>query len=223
MEILGIAANDVVASSEIEFNAASGTRQVALKWDKDKLPSRNIGLLGGYRLRYTIRPDHSGDFHPIQSIVQIGPHIVDGFVLQSFPDGEFPCALDCEFIVRVSEPNSGRALEGYAVNAEFFRPDGPYVAKVITDSDGYALIRYVVSSDFIRRTPGEWRFDIRAVRGDYFNGWGGELFQRIPPRMILFTDRQAYQPGDTIHAQLKLIGVGRLPWKSANVTVKSLT
>jgi hypothetical protein len=61
--------------------------------------------------------------------------MVDGFGIQGYPSGEFTCALDCSFLVRVAKPNSGRGLAGYDIKAEFGPDNDKTVMHAVSDAE----------------------------------------------------------------------------------------
>jgi hypothetical protein len=215
VEMLAEDSNRIVDQQTKDFQITPGTQVLKLGWSQEHLDHMVTGL-GGNRLRYTVTPQHSGTFETVQGIIQLGPHIVDGFGIQGYPSGEFQCALDCRFLVRVAEPNSGRGLAGYDVKAQFCGDDGT-VVQAVTDKDGYAEIRYDLPGD---RADHDVGMQVKVSRGPFSTGWGGILFRRVPPHLILTTDKPTYQPGQTIHMQIVLTGVDRKPWAGSNLTLK---
>ena len=215
VEILGDESNKVIARHERHFEARSGRHDVVLDWDSNELPTKMVNFLSAYRLRYRLAPRRKDDFQSVQGIIQMGRHMVDGFGIQGYPSGEFPCALDCSFLVRVAEPNTGRALAGYDVTAKFGGDDGT-VMHTASDADGYATLHCQIANDYARP---EVMMDIRASRGPFWNGWGGEIFWRVPPHLTLTTDKHTYQPGETVRMRLVVTDVKKQRWAGANVSL----
>jgi hypothetical protein len=215
MELLGNDSNRVIAHHETTFAAEPGSHIVTLGWNLDELPTKSVGFLSAYRLRYTLTPAQEGDFQPVQGILQMGLHMVDGFGIQGYPSGEFPCALNCNFLVRVAEPNSGRPLAGYDVKAEFGGDHGT-VMHAVSDAEGYAMLRYNVPSDYDRH---EVMMNITVSRGPFSNGWGGEIFWHIPPHLTLTTDKQTYHSGETVRMRVVLTDVNKRLWAGGNVSL----
>jgi hypothetical protein len=171
--------------------------------------------LAASRLRYTVTPQQSGGFEPVHGIVQIAPHLVDGFVVQEYPDGQIQCALDCRFVVRVAEPNSGLGLAGYDVKA-VVGPDVRTVLQVVTDEDGYAEIHYDIPGD--RPHPGAG-IQLTASRGPFRSVSGVSARCETPPHLTVTTNKPTYHAGETVHMRIQLTGVDRKPWTSGNVTL----
>ncbi|MGA3071803.1 MAG: MG2 domain-containing protein [Terracidiphilus sp.] len=214
MEVLADDSNEVVDQAAKDLQIAPGTLVETLQLGQKPLYHNPTGF-GGHRLRYTVRPQQSGDFEPVQGIIQLGPHIVDGFEIQGYPSSHFHCPLDCRFLVRVAEPNSGRGLAGYDVKSDFCgNPDTTIHA--ITDKDGYAEIRYDLPAD---RADLDGMMQVRVSRGPYETGWGGELFRRAPPHLTLTTDKPTFQPGEMVHTHIMLTGTDRKPWSGGNITL----
>jgi hypothetical protein len=214
VEILADDSNKAVDQETTGFNLPPGTQVQTLKLGQ-KPTYRNPTGFGGHRLRYTITSQQGCEFEPLQGIIQLGPHIVDGFTIQGYPSSHFHCGSDCRFLVRVAEPNSGRGLEGYDVKARFCGDNGP-VVKAVTDEDGYAEIRYDSPGD---RADNDGGMQVRVSRGYFETGWGGQYFRRAPPHLTLITDKPTYYAGETVHAHILLTGVDRQPWPGANVTL----
>jgi hypothetical protein len=212
VEMLGDDSNRVITRHETAFEARLGRQTVTLAWDLNELPTKSVNFLSAYRLRYTLAPRRNGEFQPVQGILQMGRHMVDGFGIQGYPSGEFSCALDCSFLVRVAEPNSGRALAGYDVKAEF----GGTVMHVVSDEDGYATLHYQVPSDYARS---EVMMNITVSHGPFSNGWGGEIFWRVPPHLTLTTDKQTYHTGETVRMHVVLTDVHKQRWAGGNVSL----
>ncbi|MGA3045315.1 MAG: MG2 domain-containing protein [Terracidiphilus sp.] len=215
IEILDEDSNSVVDQADKDFQIAPGTVTESLSLAQKPVYQSPLGL-GGHRLRYTITLQASGELVPIQGIIQLGPHIVDGFGIQGYPRSHFHCGLDCGFLVRVADPNSGRGLADYEVEAEFYQ-GSKTVIHATTDKDGYAEIRYNLPID---RVDQDGSFEVTVSRGYYKTAWGGLFFRRAPPHLTLTTDKTAYHPGETVHAHLLLLGTDRKPWASSNVTLK---
>ena len=118
LELLDSFSEGKVQAKQVQlFDAAPGANITRVKWDPKDLPSPSPTFLATYRLRYTVLPPPDGGFEPLHGIIQLGPHIEDGFDIQGFPGGQFQCAPDCRFWVRVAEPNSGHPWEGVEVEA----------------------------------------------------------------------------------------------------------
>ena len=216
MELLGDDSNRVIARHEKAFAAAPGSHPVTLGWDLRELPTNSVSSLSAYRLRYTLTPSRKGDFQPVEGILQIGLHLVDGFGIQGYPSGEFSCALNCNFLVRVAEPKSGRALPGYDVTAEFGPDNDKTVIHALSDADGYTTIHYGVPSDYARP---EVMMRITVSRGPFSSGWGGEIFWRVPPHLTLTTDKHTYHSGETVRMSVVLTGVNRRRWAGGNLSL----
>lgn len=146
----------------------------------------------------------------------MGPHMADGFGIQGYPSGEFTCALDCSFLVRVAEPNSGRALAGYDIKVEFGPDSDKTVMHAVSDADGYATIHYHVPSNYARP---EVMMGLTVSRGPFATGWVGEIFWRVPPHLTLTTDKQTYHSGETVRMRVVLTGVNRQRWAGGNLSL----
>jgi len=130
---------------ERSFQAAPGAHMEKVEWNSQELPSPSPMFLGSYRLRYTVTPSKEGGFEPIQGIIQLGPHIEDGFDLQVFPSGQFHCSPDCRFRARVAEPRTGQPWAGVEVEASLsVGNDGKTVLKDhgLTNREGYASFHF---------------------------------------------------------------------------------
>jgi hypothetical protein len=216
VEMLGNDSNAVIARHERVFEAKSGSCTVKLDWPLDELPTKSVAFLSAYRLRYTLAPTQENNFQPLQGILQMGPHMVDGFGIQGYPSGEFPCALNCSFLVRVAEPNSGRALAGYDIKAEFGPDNDQTVMHAVSDANGYATIHYDVPSDYARP---EVMMGLTVSRGPFSSGWVGEIFWRVPPHLTLTTDKHTYHSGETVRMRVVLTGVNRRRWAGGNLSL----
>jgi hypothetical protein len=216
VEMLGNDSNTVIARHERVFEAKLGSYTVTLDWPREELPTKEVRFLSAYRLRYRLTPTTESDFQPVQGILQMGPHMVDGFGIQGYPSGEFTCALDCSFLVRVAEPNSGRALAGYDIKAEFGPDNDKTVMHAVSDADGYATIHYHVPSDYAYP---HLMMGITVSRGPFSTGWVGEIFWRVPPHLTLTTDKQAYHSGETVRMHVGLTGVDKQRWAGGNLSL----
>jgi hypothetical protein len=216
VEMLGNDSNAVIARHERVFKARPGSSTVTLNWPLDELPTKSVAFLSAYRLRYTLAPTQENDFQPRHGILQLGLHMVDGFGIQGYPSGEFPCAMDCRFLVRVAEPNTGRALAGYDIKAEFGPDNDQTVMHAVSDPDGYATIHYDVPSDYARP---EVMMGVTVSRGPFSSGWVGEIFWRVPPHLTLTTDQHIYHSGETVRMRVVLTGVNRRRWAGGNLSL----
>ena len=215
LEILADDSNEVVDQVEKVLTIAPGSQTENVELVQKPLYRNPLGL-GGYRLRYKITPRGATSFDALGGIVQLGPHIVDGFAIYGYPDGEFECALDCRFMVRVAEPRSGRGLAGYDVRIDF-GPDPGTIVNAITDKEGYAAIDYKVQ-------PRDLAYDgvgmqVRVTRGPYSPGWGGNLWVKVPPHLTLTTDKSTYEPGQVVHLHIFLTGTDKRPWAGGNLSL----
>jgi hypothetical protein len=216
VEMLGNNSNAVIARHESIFEAGSGNSTVTLNWSRDELPTKEVRFLSAYRLHYRLAPTQENDFQSLQGILQMGPHMADGFGIQGYPSGEFTCALDCSFLVRVAEPNSGRALAGYEIKVEFGPDSDKTVMHAVSDADGYATIHYHVPSNYARP---EVMMGLTVSRGPFSTGWVGEIFWRVPPHLTLTTDKQTYHSGETVRMRVVLTGVDRQRWAGGNLSL----
>jgi hypothetical protein len=216
VEMLGNDSNAVIARHERVFQASPGNSTVTLDWSLDELPTKEVRFLSAYRLRYTLAATQENDFQPLQEILQMGPHTVDGFGIQGYPSGEFTCALGCSFLVRVAEPNSGRALAGYDIKAEFGPDNDKTVIHAVSDAGGYATIHYDVPSNYARP---EVMMGLTVSRGPFSTGWVGEIFWRVPPHLTLTTDKQTYHSGEKVRTRVVLTGVNRRRWAGGNLSL----
>jgi hypothetical protein len=214
VEILADDSNRIFDQVTKDFQIPPGNMIETLDFAQKPLYRNPLGL-GGHRLRYTVTPQQSGDFEPVQGIIQLGPHIVDGFGIQGYPSGDFECALDCRFLVRVAEPNSGRGLEGYDVKIQFCADPGT-VIHAISDKDGYAEIHYDLPCDRALPIVG---MQVTVSRGSFYAGWGGGYTWGGPPHLNLTTDKPTYHPGQAVHTHILLTGVDRKPWAGGNLTL----
>jgi hypothetical protein len=214
VEMLGNDSNAVIARHERVFEAKLGSSTVTLEWPRDELPTKEVRFLSAYRLRYRLTPTRESDFHSVQGILQMGPHMVDGFGIQGYPSGEFTCALDCSFLARVAEPNSGRALAGYDIKAEFGPDSDQTVMHAVSDRDGYATIHYDVPRDYAYP---HLMMGLTVSRGPFSTGWVGEIFWEVPPHLTLSTDKQTYHSGETVRMHVVLTGVNRQRWAGGNL------
>jgi MG2 domain len=216
VEMLGNDSNAVIARHERVFEAKPGSCTVTLDWPLDELPTKSVAFLSAYRLRYRLTPTRESDFQSVQGILQLGLHMVDGFGIQGYPSGEFACALDCSFLVRVAEPNTGRGLAGYDIKAEFSPDNDQTVMHAVSDADGYATIYYDVPSDYARP---EVMMGLTVSRGPFSSGWVGEIFWRVPPHLTLTTDKHTYHSGETVRMSVVLTGVNRRRWAGGNLNL----
>ena len=216
VEMLGNDSNAVIARHERVFEASPGNSTVTLDWSRDELPTKEVRFLSAYRLRYTLAPTQENDFQPLQGILQLGLHMVDGFGIQGYPSGEFECALDCSFLVRVAEPNSGRALAGYDIKAEFGPDSDKTVMHALSDADGYATIHYHVPGDYAYP---HLMMGLTVSRGPFSTGWVGEIFWRVPPHLTLTIDKQTYHSGETVRMRVVLTGVDKQQWAGGNLSL----
>jgi hypothetical protein len=214
VEMLGDDSNNVFDQGAKDIQIAPGTQVQTFEWSDRHLDRNPLGL-GGKRLRYTLTPQQSGDFEQVHGIIQLGPHIIDGFGIQGYPNANFHCPLDCRILVRVAEPNSGRSLAGYDVKAQFCGNDGTAI-HAITDKDGYAEIRYDPPGDHADQDGG---MQVRVSRGYFETGWGGMFFRRAPPHLTLATDKPIYHLGETVYMHILLTGTDRRSWAGGNVTL----
>jgi hypothetical protein len=212
--MLGNDSNAVIARHERIFEAGPGNSAVTLDWSRDELPTKEVRFLSAYRVRYRLAPSQENEFPSLQGILQIGPHMADGFGIQGYPSGEFTCALDCSFLVRVAEPNGGRALAGYDIKAEFGPDSDKTVMQAVSDADGYATIHYHVPSNYAHP---EVMMRLTVSRGPFSTGWGGEIFWRVPPHLTLTTDKQTYHSGETVRMHVLLSGVNKQRWAGGNL------
>jgi len=125
LELLDFAFTSKVVAEQVRtFEITPGAHFSSADWAFN-LPSPSPQTVAFYRLRYTVTPQQEGDFAPVQGIVQLGLHIVDGFDIQGFPGGQFHCAPDCRFWVRVAEPRTGRPWPKTEVEAYVHVAMGP--------------------------------------------------------------------------------------------------
>jgi hypothetical protein len=213
VEMLAWDSNRIVHQETKDFQIIPGTQVQSLKWSQEKID--HIMGLGAYRLRYTVTPHQSGGFEPAQGIVQLGPHIVDGFTIQAYPSGQVECALDCRFLVRVAEPNNGRGLAGYDVKDEF-NPNSGTALHVVTDEDGYAEIHYDIPED--RPQHGAW-FRLAASHGPFSSLLDITARSETPPHLAVIANKPIFHAGETVHLRILLTGVDRRPWAGGNVTL----
>lgn len=214
VEMLGNDSNAVIARHERIFEAGPGNSTVTLDWSRDELPTKEVRVLSAYRLRYRLAPTQESDFQSLQGILQMGPHMADGFGIQGYPSGEFPCALDCSFLVRVAEPNSGRALAGYDIKADFGPDIDKTVMHAVSDADGYATIHYHVPSGYGHP---DLMMRLTVSREPFSTGWDGEIFWRVPPHLTLTTDKQTYHSGEIVRMHVLLTGVNKQLWAGGNL------
>jgi hypothetical protein len=218
VEVLGNNSNQVVDLFTDEFDLSPGTQVRTIRWDRERLPTPTPGYLSEYRLRYTVTPRQKGEFEPIRSIVQIGPHIVDGFSIQGFPGGEFECAPDCRFLLRAFDPNSGRPWPGFKVEA-FAAIQGKNVSEqtAITDQDGYASIHLDLPTG---GPTSEYYLGISVDRAPFTSRYGGMIWWGQLAQMTLTTDKTLYRAGETVHLRMMLADVDKQPWRDASIAVR---
>ena len=202
------------------FDAVSGANITRVVWNPKDLPTPSPMFLGAYRLRYTVLPQQVGGFEPVHGIVQLGLHIEDGFDIQGFPGGQFQCAPDCRFWVRVAEPRTGRPWAGVEVEASVsVGNDARTVVKqkVLTNQDGYAAMHLDLPAS---RSSSDGYLELDAYRGPFRVGKGGSIGWAQPTRLTLTTDKPLYQPGQTVHMRMLVFGFDSRAWENANVIVK---
>lgn len=216
VEMLGDDSNVVIAHHERVFQATVGDSTVTLDWPRDELPTKEVRFLSAYRLSYRLTPTRENTFQPLHGILQMGPHIADGFGIQGYPSGEFLCALDCSFLVRVAEPNSGRALAGYDIKADFGPDSDKTVMHAVSDTDGYATIHYHVPSGYAHP---HLMMRLTVSREPFSTGWGGEIFWKVPPHLTLTTDKQTYHAGEIVRMHVLLTGVNKQLWAGGNLNL----
>ena len=218
VEIIGNDSDKLIAQHERAFTAQPGSQTVTLDWNVDELPTKSVNFLSAYRLRYTLCPASLGEFPRVQGILQLGLHLADGFGIQGYPSGEFACAWHCQFLVRVADPNTGRALAGYNVQAKFNETveHAGTIVNVVSDADGYAVVRYDVDGD---SAPAQLMMQITVSHGAFSNGWGGEIFWQVPPHLTLTSDKETYRPGETVQMRLLLTNVRKQRWAAGNISL----
>lgn len=202
------------------FDAAPGANIARLEWNPKDLPTPSPMFLGSYRLRYTVLPQQDGGFEPVRGIVQLGLHIEDGFDIQGFPGGQFQCAPDCRFWVRVAEPRTGRPWAGVEVEASVsVGNDARTVVKqkVLTDQNGYAAMHLDLPAS---RSSSYGMLELDAYRGPFRVGHVGSIGWAQPTRLTLTTDKPLYQPGQTVHMRTLVFGFDSRAWENVSVIVK---
>lgn len=210
----------VVATRQRPFEAPPGAYSTRVEWNAKDLPTPNPMFLGSYRLRYTVTPQQDGGFEPVHGIVQLGLHIEDGFDIQGFPGGQFQCAPDCRFWVRVAEPRTGRPWAGVEVEASVsIGDDGQKHVKAtaLTNQDGYAAMQLGLPAS---RASSYGMLEIDAQRGPYQVRRGGSIGWAQPTRLTLTTDKPIYQPGQTVHMRMLVFGYDSRAWENASVIIK---
>jgi hypothetical protein len=221
LEMLDSNTSGKVAAKQVRsFEAAPGSHNMRVEWNPKDLPTPSPIFLGTYRLRYTVVPQQDGAFEPVHGIVQLGLHIKDGFDIQGFPGGQFQCAPDCRFWVRVAEPSTGQPWAGVEVEASVFvGNEGRTVVKqqAITNQDGYAAIRLDLPAS---RASSYGQLEIDASRGPFRVGRGGSIGWAQPTRLTFTTDKPIYQPGQTVHMRALVFGFDSRAWENAGVIVK---
>ncbi len=220
LELLDFVFTSKVVDEQVRiFEVAPGAHLSSAEWSPD-LQTPSLMYLDFYRLRYTVTPQQSGDFKPVQGIVQLGLHIEDGLDIKGFPGGQFHCAPDCRFWVRVAEPRTGRPWPNTEVEAKVFvanKAAAEVKQKAITDQDGYAAIHLDLP---LSRADSYGQLQVTARRGRFTVGQGGSFYWAQPTRLTLTTDKPLYQPGQTVHMRVLVFGFDGRAWENAIVIVK---
>lgn len=163
-----------------------------------------------YRLRYRIEPNSSAEpaFEPVSGILSVSQIAPAMFRLEYAGPSAVRLGARFEVLVRAVQPETYEPVAGVNIRATEDVSDTGAIprlkASATTDSHGYARLEFLLPANADSDSPS---IDITGERGGYTAKLEDEQ-----PRTFAFstfrvnTDKALYQPGQTLHARVLVVG-----------------
>jgi A-macroglobulin TED domain/Alpha-2-macroglobulin family/Carboxypeptidase regulatory-like domain/MG2 domain/A-macroglobulin receptor binding domain/Alpha-2-macroglobulin bait region domain len=163
-----------------------------------------------YRLRYRIEPSSSAEsiFEPVSGILSVSQIAPAMFRLEYAGPSAVRLGARFEALVRAVQPATYEPVAGVYIRATADVSDTGAIpalkASATTDSQGYARLEFLLPANADSDSPS---IDITGERGGYTAKLDDEQ-----PRTFVFstfrvnTDKALYQPGQTLHARVLVVG-----------------
>jgi MG2 domain len=163
-----------------------------------------------YRLQYRIEPNSSAEsiFEPVSGILTVSQIAPAMFRLEYAGPSAVRLGARFEALVRAVQPATYEPVAGVNIRATADVSDTGTIpalkAPATTDSQGYARLEFLLPANADSDSPSS---DITGERGGYTAKLDDEQ-----PRTFVFstfrvnTDKALYQPGQTLHARVLVVG-----------------
>jgi uncharacterized protein YfaS (alpha-2-macroglobulin family) len=222
LKLLNLDDDTVAAALSGTFTEQPGETIEKIEWPVDQLPSNAPSDLGWYRLRYGFASDESAGAPPTTGIVQLGRIITDGFAISMAaaktvaPGTKYPVRVHAENpTTRQAYANAGVEVTLTIGNDE----DSATKRKVRTDSAGNATVLF-----HLPEHPADREGTITAdVSRDAFSDEATLDFtfpDEPAPTVTVTSDKPLYQPGQTVHMRLLVIGSDQRAIAGAKMDVR---
>jgi A-macroglobulin TED domain/Alpha-2-macroglobulin family/MG2 domain/Carboxypeptidase regulatory-like domain/A-macroglobulin receptor binding domain/Macroglobulin domain MG3 len=215
-------AGRVVATSERKMNLKAGRQTISVTLPfktHDLTPDEDSEILW-YRLHYRITSDTGSetDAEGLISLSEITPDLFDLQIIG--PRNAIP-GKDYSVGVRAAHPLTRRPLKdvdvkGLITASDSDEQDISLINSALTDSNGYAELQFKLPPNLDEDDIDlevEGRLGVITVKADK------EINVDTDITMLVSTDKPLYQPGQTVHARLLMLGPSRKALAEKNIEV----
>ncbi len=171
------------------------------------------------RLRYQVITNPPSDSTTASGVISLSQICPDIFQLSLVKPGITAAGARCHIRVRAEHPVTFQPIEGVRLSCELlFENQSPQTGSSTTDSEGYAEFNFDLPSTVKR----DGEIKLTGTR----NGLSAEVEGGVridrTTRISLSTDKNIYQPGQTLHVRALAIDPSRRALNGAELTLKIL-